>query len=188
MNTYHFTLPMKEEDLLQLRAGDKVYLTGHMYTARDAAHKRICAALDAGAPVPFDLKGESIYYVGPAPARPGKVIGPCGPTTSYRMDAYTVQLLQEGLKVTIGKGKRAQEVKDGLRQYKGVYLAAIGGAAALLASRVTACELIAYEDLGTEAIRRLEVEEFPVTVIYDCYGGDLYSRIEKSQSDVSDPE
>jgi fumarate hydratase subunit beta len=169
-----FTLPLTDEILKDLRAGDSLLLTGVIYTARDAAHKRMLEALDHGKPLPLDIKGATIYYMGPTPARPGKVIGSAGPTTSGRMDAYAPRLIAEGLKVMIGKGSRSKAVKDAMMKYKAVYVGAIGGAGALLSGSIKKAEVIAYEDLETEALRRLEVEDFPVTVINDIYGGDLY--------------
>ncbi len=169
------TVPFTEEQALSLRAGDSVLISGVIYTARDAAHKRLAALLDAGEPLPCDLKDQIIYYVGPTPAKPGGVIGSAGPTTSYRMDAYAPRLMDEaGLRGMIGKGLRGQAVIDAIHRNKGVYLAAIGGAGALLASTVTACEVIAYPDLDSEAIRRLEVVDFPAVVVLDCHGGNLY--------------
>ena len=141
---------------------------------RDAAHKRLVEALDQGKPLPFDIKGQTIYYMGPAPAKPGQPIGSAGPTTSGRMDPYSPRLMAEGLKAMIGKGMRAQAVKDAMKQYGAVYLAAIGGAGALISKSIKKSEVIAYEDLGAEAIRRLDVENLPATVINDIYGGDLY--------------
>ncbi len=166
-------LPLTDESVEKLHAGDHVTLTGVIYTARDAAHKRLIEALDKGEPLPIDIKGAVIYYVGPTPERPGKVIGAAGPTTSMRLNPYTPRLMAEGLKASIGKGGRSQEVKDALKKYKGVYLLSVGGAGALLSKRVKKMEVVAYEDLGTEAIRRLEVENFPVIVANDMHGGDL---------------
>ncbi len=167
-------LPLIDETLKDLRAGDNILLTGVMYVGRDAAHKRLVEALDQGKPLPFDITGQTIYFMGPSPAKPGKPIGAAGPTTSGRMDAYSPRLIAEGLKGMIGKGMRSQAVKDAMKKYKAVYLAAIGGAGALIAKSIKKSEVIAYEELGAEAIRRLEVEDFPVTVINDIYGGDLY--------------
>jgi len=167
-------LPLTGETLKDLKAGDNILLTGVMYVGRDAAHKRLVEALDQGKPLPFDIKGQTIYFMGPSPAKPGKPIGAAGPTTSGRMDAYSPRLIAEGLKGMIGKGMRSQAVKDAMKKYKAVYLAAIGGAGALIAKSIKKSEVIAYEELGAEAIRRLEVEDFPVTVINDIYGGDLY--------------
>jgi len=168
------TLPLTDETLKDLKAGDNILLTGVMYVGRDAAHKRLVEALDQGKPLPFDIKGQTIYFMGPSPAKPGKPIGSAGPTTSGRMDAYSPRLIAEGLKGMIGKGMRSQAVKDAMKKYKAVYLAAIGGAGALIAKSIKKSEVIAYEELGAEAIRRLDVEEFPVTVVNDIYGGDLY--------------
>ncbi|MCL5035846.1 MAG: Fe-S-containing hydro-lyase [Chloroflexi bacterium] len=171
---YHLTTPLKDEDVEKLRIGDQVYITGDIYTARDSAHKRLIEALDGGRPLPADFKGQVIYYAGPSPAKPGKPIGSVGPTTSYRMDAYAPRLYDLGLKATIGKGNRNPEVIESLKKNKAVYLAAIGGAAALLARSVKASETVAYEELGPEAIRRLTVENFPAIVVNDTLGGDLY--------------
>jgi fumarate hydratase subunit beta len=168
------TLPLNDEILKDLRVGDNLLLTGVVYTARDAAHKRMLEALDQGKPLPFDVKGATIYYMGPTPARPGMIIGSAGPTTSGRMDAYAPRLIAEGLKAMIGKGSRSEAVKDAMMKCKAVYLGAIGGAGALLSGSIRKAEVIAYEELGTEALRRLEVEDFPVTVVNDIYGGDLY--------------
>ena len=167
-------LPLKEEDVVRLKAGDRVLLTGVLYTARDAAHKRMVEALEKGEKLPIDLKGQVLFYVGPSPAPPGKVIGSAGPTTAYRMDRYTPRLLQAGLRGTIAKGSRSEKVKEALKQHKAVYLAATGGAGALLSKRILKAEVVAYADLGTEAIRRLEVKDLPAIVINDTHGGDLY--------------
>ena len=168
------TLPLSDETLANFKAGDSLLLTGDMYVARDAAHKRIIEALDHGKSLPFNIKGQTIYYMGPSPAKPGQQIGSAGPTTSGRMDIYSPRLIAEGLKGMIGKGTRSQAVKDAIKQHKAVYLAAIGGAGALIAKSIKKSEVIAYEELGAEAIRRLEVEDFPVTVVNDIYGNDLY--------------
>ena len=168
------TLPLTEATLAELKAGDNVLLTGTIYVARDAAHKRMIEALDQGKPLPFDIKGQTIYFMGPSPARPGQPIGSAGPTTSGRMDAYSPRLIAEGLKGMIGKGMRSQAVKDAMKKHKAVYLSAIGGAGALISKTIKKAEVIAYEELGAEAVRRLEVEDFPATVINDTYGGDLY--------------
>ena len=168
------TLPLTEEVIARLRAGDRVLFTGVLYTARDAAHKRLVEALDRGDKLPLDLKGQLIYYVGPSPARPGQVIGSAGPTTSYRMDRYTPRLLETGLRGIMGKGFRSQAVKDALKKHRAVYFAATGGAGALLSKKITRAEVVAYPDLGTEAIHRLEVRDFPAIVINDIQGGDLY--------------
>jgi fumarate hydratase subunit beta len=168
------TLPLTEEVLKDLKTGDNLLLTGVIYTARDVAHKRMVEALEQGKPLPFDIKGATIYYMGPTPARPGRIIGSAGPTTSGRMDAYAPRLIAEGLKGMIGKGSRSGDVKDAVVRYKAVYLGAIGGAGALISRSIKKADIIAYEELGAEALRRLEVEDFHVTVINDIYGGDLY--------------
>ena len=168
------SLPLKEQDIVRLKSGDRVLLTGVLYTARDAAHKRLVEALERGEKLPIDLKGQVLYYVGPSPAPPGKVIGSAGPTSAYRMDRYTPRLLQEGLKGMIGKGPRSEKIKEALKQHKAVYLAATGGAGALLSRKILRAEVVAYADLGTEAIRRLEVKDLPAIVINDTHGGDLY--------------
>ena len=168
------TLPLTDETLEGLRAGDNVLLTGVMYVARDTAHKRIVEALDKGQPLPFDIRGQTIYYMGPSPARPGHVIGAAGPTTSGRMDGYSPRLISEGLKGMIGKGMRSQAVKDAMIKHKAAYFAAIGGAGALISKSIKKAETIAYEDLGAEAVLRIEVEDFPATVVNDVHGGDLY--------------
>ncbi|MCM1325807.1 MAG: Fe-S-containing hydro-lyase [Bacteroidales bacterium] len=175
----YISVPLNEEDARALRAGDYVYLTGTLYTARDAAHKRMYEALlkeeDAkDAALPLELKDNVIYYMGPSPAREGCVIGSAGPTTASRMDKYAPLLLDLGLKGMIGKGKRNQEVKDAIVRNGAVYFAAVGGAGALLSKSITASEVIAYDDLGTEAIRKLTVEKFPVIVVVDSEGNDLY--------------
>lgn len=171
---YHITTPLKDEDIKKLKAGDSVKITGVIYTARDAAHARLVKLLEEGKELPVDLKGQVIFYVGPTPAKPGRPIGSAGPTTSYRMDAYAPALLRVGLKGMIGKGARSQEVKDAIKSEKAVYFAAVGGTAALIAKSIKKAELITYEDLGAEALRRLEVVDFPAIVINDIYGGDLY--------------
>ena len=173
------TTPLKVEDLEKLKAGDTVKISGTIYTARDAAHARLVKLLEGGKELPFDVEGRIIYYVGPTPAKPGQVIGSAGPTTSYRMDPYAPALIAKGLKGMIGKGARDKGVKDAMAEHKAVYFAAVGGAAALIAKSIKKCELIAYEDLGAEAIRKLEVEDFPVIVINDLYGGDLYKEGQK---------
>ena len=168
------TLPLTDEILKDLKAGDNLLLTGVIYVARDAAHKRMIEALEQGKPLPFDIKGATVYYMGPTPARPGRVIGSAGPTTSGRMDAYAPRLIAEGLKGMIGKGSRSQAVKDAMVKHKAVYLGGIGGAGAIMSKSIKKAEVVAYEELGAEALRCLEVEEFSVTVINDIYGGDLY--------------
>jgi len=172
--------PLTDADVESLKAGDRVRITGVMYTARDAAHGRLWPLIEKGERLPIDVKGQIIYYTGPSPARPGSVIGSVGPTTASRMDKFTPALLALGLKGTIGKGYRGQAVKDALRQHKGVYFGAIGGAGAVLSEFVKKSEVVAYEDLGTEAIRRLEVEGFPAIVLYDSHGGDLYQDGQKT--------
>ncbi len=167
-------LPLTDKILSELKTGDQVLLTGVLYVARDAAHKRMIEALDQGQPLPFDIKGQTIYYMGPSPAKPGQVIGSAGPTTSGRMDTYSPRLIAEGLKGMIGKGMRSPAVKEAIKKNKAVYLAAIGGAAALISKSIKKSEVIAYEDLGAEAIRRLEVADFAAIVINDTHGGDLY--------------
>jgi fumarate hydratase subunit beta len=174
LKDHHLKLPLTRAMAASLAAGDTVYLSGVIYTARDAAHKRIMELLDAEKPLPFPVEDACIYYAGPAPAAPGQVIGSVGPTTSYRMDAYTPPLLRLGLRGMIGKGKRSPEVVQAMEQAGAVYFGAIGGAGALLASRIKTCEVIAFEDLGPEAIRRLTVEDFPVVVIIDSMGRNLY--------------
>ena len=170
----HINIPLSEEDALSLNAGDYVYLTGVMYTARDAAHKRMDETLTAGGQLPIDVKGNVIYYMGPSPAREGRPIGSAGPTTASRMDKYTPRLLDMGLRGMVGKGKRTQEVMDAIVRNKAVYFAAVGGAGALLSGSIEASEMIAYEDLGTEAIRKLTVKNFPVIVVADTKGNNLY--------------
>ena len=167
-------LPLTDKVIAELKTGENVFLNGVIYAARDAAHKRIVEALENGKPLPFELKGQTIYYMGPTPARPGQVIGSAGPTSSYRMDIYAPRLMEEGLKGMIGKGQRTQAVLDAMKKYKAVYFAAIGGTGALIARSIKKADIVAYEELGTEAVQRLEVEDFPVTVINDIYGGDLY--------------
>ncbi len=174
MAEYHMTTPLSDEDVSKLEAGDIVYLNGTIYTARDAAHKRLVDLIEKGEQLPFDLKGSVIYFVGPTPPKPGEPIGSAGPTTSYRMDSYSPILIEHGQKGMIGKGKRNQAVKDACKKYKAVYFGATGGAGALIAKAIKSAEVIAYPELGPEAIRKLEVEEFPVTVINDTHGNDLY--------------
>ena len=171
---HRLTTPVTREALAPLRAGDTVLLSGVVYTARDAAHQRMMELLDGGKPLPFPIEGAAIYYVGPTPERPGQVIGSAGPTTSGRMDAYSPRLLDLGLKVMIGKGKRNQAVKEAVTRNGAAYLAALGGAGALMAASVKELEVVCWEDLGCEAVRRLVVEDFPLTVILDAHGGDLY--------------
>jgi len=169
----YINLPLSEEAVAQLRAGDWAYLSGPVIAARDAAHKRMVEALARGEKLPVDLRGQVIYYVGPTPAPPGKVIGSAGPTTAARMDPFTVPLLEVGLKGAIGKGGRSPKVREAFQRFRAVYFLAVGGAGAILAQHIVRCEVLAYEDLGTEAIRLLELDAFPVLVCYDIYGGDL---------------
>lgn len=168
------TAPFTQSIVENLTAGDTVLITGTIYTARDAAHKRLCEAIAEGRPLPFDLRDAVIYYVGPTPPQPGQVIGAAGPTTSGRMDAYAPTLMEHGLRGMIGKGERTQAVVDSMKKHTAVYLAATGGAGALLSHCILESETIAYEDLGTEAIRRLTVKDFPATVVIDCQGNNLY--------------
>jgi fumarate hydratase subunit beta len=168
------TTPLTNATVEKLRMGQRVLLSGVIYTGRDAAHKKMAETLAVGGVLPFDLAGQAIYYVGPTPARPGLVIGSAGPTTSGRMDMYAPRLYARGLKATIGKGRRSPEVIAALQQYKGVYLAAVGGAGALIAKKIKEAKVIAYPELGAEAIFALRVVDFPLTVINDVYGGDLY--------------
>ena len=181
---YKITSPLKEEDIVKLNAGDTVKITGVIYTARDAAHARLVKLLEEGKELPIDVRGQIIYYVGPTPAKPGKPIGSAGPTTSYRMDAYAPRLIKEGLKGMVGKGARSKEVKDAIVSEKAVYFAAVGGAAALIAKSIKKAEIITYEDLGAEALRRLEVVDFPAIVINDIYGGDLYQEGQKQWNEL----
>ena len=168
--------PLTDQDVIQLSIGDTVLVSGVIYTARDAAHKRLVDMLAAGQPLPMDLQGQIMYYVGPSPARPGRVIGAAGPTTSYRMDSYAPTLIRLGLKAMIGKGKRSAEVIAAMQEYKAVYLGATGGAGALISQRIKAATVSAFPELGPEAVHRLEVEDFPVIVINDCQGHDLYEQ------------
>jgi len=168
------TSPLDSQVIEKLRAGDQVFISGVIYTARDAAHKRLIEALDRGEEPPFDFRGQTLYYMGPSPAKPGQVIGAAGPTTSGRMDVYSPRLIAAGLKGMIGKGGRSKEVKEAIKEHKAIYFAAIGGAGALIARSIKRAEVIAYEDLGAEAIMRLEVESFPAIVVNDAHGGDLY--------------
>ena len=171
---YKLTTPVAKEDLAPLRAGDTVLLSGTVYTARDAAHKRMMELLDAGEALPFPVEGSAVYYVGPTPERPGQIIGSAGPTTSGRMDAYSPRLLDLGQAIMIGKWARNQAVKEAVVRSGAVYLAALGGAGALMAASVEELEVICWEDLGCEAVRRLTVRDLPLTVILDAHGGDLY--------------
>ena len=170
----HIQVPLLEQDIEELKAGDYVYLTGTIYTARDAAHKRMYDSMKKGESLPIDLKGNVLYYLGPSPAREGQVIGSAGPTTSSRMDKYTPDMLDAGLKGMVGKGKRSPEVIDAMKRNHAVYFAAVGGAGALLSQCIKKAEVVAYEDLGTEAIRRLYIENLPVIVVIDQDGNNLY--------------
>lgn len=174
MTQHKITCPVTREQLEPLRAGDTVLLSGTVYTARDAAHKRLCELAARGQPLPFDVENAVIYFVGPTPAKPGQAIGSAGPTTSYRMDAYSPTLIALGLTGMIGKGKRGPEVVQAMKEHGAVYFGAIGGAGALLSRCVLKSEVVAYEDLGAEAVRRLEVRDLPVTVIIDSEGSNLY--------------
>lgn len=176
--------PLSAQDCASLKAGDMVYITGTLYTARDAAHKRMQETLEAGGSLPIELTDNVIYYMGPSPAREGRVIGSAGPTTASRMDKYAPQLLDLGLRGMIGKGKRSQAVKDAIIRNHAVYLAAIGGAGALLSKAIVRSEVIAYDDLGTEAIRRLEVKDFPAIVVIDSDGTDLYERAAAAYKEI----
>lgn len=177
------TTPLTAEKVRDLKAGDTVLITGTVYTARDAAHKRLVELIDKGEKLPIDVKDAIIYYVGPTPAKPGEVIGSAGPTTSYRMDPYSPKLLDLGLRGMIGKGLRGEEVIESIKKNTGIYFGAIGGAAALIGKSVHKAELVAYEDLGAEAIRRLEVKDFPVVVVIDCEGNNLYEIGQKQYLD-----
>ncbi|HID66454.1 MAG TPA: Fe-S-containing hydro-lyase [Aquificaceae bacterium] len=178
------TTPLTDEVIEQLRVGDKVLITGYIYTARDAAHKRMVETILKGESLPIDLQGQIIYYVGPTPPKPGQIIGSAGPTTAIRMDKYVEHLLKLGLKGMIGKGYRSPQVRELLKKYKAVYFAAVGGVATLLQKHIKSSELIAYEDLGTEAIRRLYVEDFPVVVANDIYGGDIFEEGRKKYTKI----
>jgi fumarate hydratase subunit beta len=179
MAEHTLNTPLSAEDVKNLKAGDTVKLTGTIYTARDAAHKRLVDLLDEGKELPIPLEGQIIYYVGPSPTPPGKPIGSAGPTTSYRMDPYAPALLDQGLKGMIGKGGRSPEVVDAMKRNTAVYFAATGGAAALISRSITSAEIVAYEDLGAEAIRKLTVEDFPLIVAQDCEGGNVYEEGQK---------
>ena len=183
MGVIHLRTPLTEETVLDLRAGDRVLLSGKLLTARDAAHRRMVEALERGEALPVTLRDQVIYYVGPTPAKPGQVIGSAGPTTSGRMDRYTPRLLELGLRGMIGKGRRSDEVKAALQTYRAVYFAAVGGAAALLAKCIRSVRLLAYEDLGTEAMRELEVENIPLVVVNDAHGNDWYEQSQRAFRD-----
>ncbi len=182
---YRITAPLDKSVVGRLRAGDYVWISGTIYTARDAAHKRMQEALDAGQELPVDWKDNIIYYMGPSPAREGRVIGSAGPTTSSRMDPYAPRLLDMRLRGMIGKGKRSKEVTKAIVRSGAVYFAAVGGAGALLSRQIKKAEVVAYDDLGTEAIRRLEVEDFPVIVVIDPEGNDLYERVRTEKTGIS---
>jgi fumarate hydratase subunit beta len=172
--TLNITSPIDAGVIEEPKSGDQVLITGVLYVGRDTAHKRLVEALDRGDELPFDIQGQTIYYMGPSPTKPGHVIGSAGPTTSGRMDAYTPRLLSVGLKAMIGKGARTEAVKEAIKQYKAVYLAAVGGAGALMSKCIVKSDIVAYEELGPEAILRLEVKDFPAVVVNDVHGGDLY--------------
>jgi fumarate hydratase subunit beta len=174
MANYTLTTPLTSEDTKKLQAGDTVLLNGTIFTARDAAHKRLVELIEKGEELPFDLEGSIIYFVGPTPPKPGAPIGSAGPTTSYRMDSFSPTMLKNGSKGMIGKGKRDQAVKDACVDYDGIYFGATGGAGALLGKKITSAEVIAYPELGPEAVRKITVKDFPVTVINDTHGNDLY--------------
>lgn len=176
MAELHLTAPLSKADAAKLRAGDLVFLSGVIYTARDSAHKRLIELLDAGKPLPFDPEGAVIYYVGPTPAPAGRPIGSAGPTTSYRMDSYTPRLYSLGVRATVGKGKRSEAVKAAMQEYGGVYLGAVGGAGALQSQCIVASEVVGFEDLGTEAVRKLVVKDFPLAVINDTLGQEAYAK------------
>ena len=170
----HIKAPLNDDEVKMLKAGDYVYISGTIYTARDAAHKRMYEALQNGETLPFDIEGNVIYYMGPSPAREGRPIGSAGPTTASRMDKYTPALLELGMRGMIGKGRRTEAVRESMMKNQAVYFAAVGGAGALLSKSILQAEVIAYEDLGTEAIRKLEIKDFPVIVVMDCEGNNLY--------------
>ena len=174
MSEIRVTTPLHEDLISKWKSGDKILINGIIYTGRDAAHKRLVELIDKGETLPFDVKGQIIYFVGPTPARPGRAVGSAGPTTSYRMDAYSPRLIEKGLKGMIGKGARSKEVIDAMVKYKCVYMTAVGGAGALISKCIKSSEIIAYEDLGPEAIRKMEVKDLPVIVVNDTVGNDLY--------------
>ena len=181
----HITIPIDRDTAKSLKTGDTVYITGEMYVARDAAHKRLYELICEGSPLPIDLENETVYYMGPSPAREGRVIGSAGPTTSSRMDKYTPALLDRGISVMIGKGRRSEEVKRAAKEHGAVYLVAVGGAGALLSERITGSRVICYGDLGAEAVRRIKVKDFPCIVALDAEGDDIYEKREKV--DKNDP-
>lgn len=168
------TTPLSDKIVENLKTGDQILLSGYVYSARDAAHKRLVELIERGMELPFDLLGQVVYYVGPTPARPGRPIGSAGPTTSSRMDKYSPTLIARGLKGMIGKGSRSKEVREAMKKFKAVYFVAVGGAGALLSLRIKESEVVAYDELGPEAIRRLKLDDFPLIVVNDCYGNDLY--------------
>lgn len=170
------SMPIKEDEIKKLNCGDIISLSGTIYTARDAAHKRLIDCINKNIELPFNIKNQGIYYVGPTPSKPGEVIGSAGPTTSYRMDDLTIPLLEKGLKVMIGKGKRSKEVIEGIKKYNAIYLIAIGGAGAYISNSIKSCEVIAYDDLDAEAIRRLEVENLQLIVAIDSKGNNIYEK------------
>jgi fumarate hydratase subunit beta len=180
-------LPLNDKIIKELRSGDSVLLTGVMYVARDTAHKRMIEALDCGDSLPFKIDGQTIYYMGPTPAKPGQVIGSAGPTTSGRMDRYSPRLIAAGLKGMIGKGMRSAEVREAMKKYGAIYMAAIGGTGALISKTIKKADVIAYKELGAEALLRIEVEDFPATVINDIYGGDLYEEGRKKYQQIDLP-
>ena len=179
-------LPITRESVRNIKSGESLLLSGVIYTARDAAHKRLVELVEKGEELPFDIKNSTIYYVGPTPAKPGQAIGPAGPTTSYRMDAYSPTLIREGETGMIGKGKRSPEVIAAMKEYGAVYFAAIGGAGALLSNCIKSAEIVAYEDLGAEAVRRLVVEDLPVVCVIDCEGNNLYENGRKAYLDATE--
>ena len=183
----YISLPLTEEEISSLRSGDYVYLSGIIYTARDAAHKRMFEAMKKGEDLPIDLRGNMIYYLGPSPAREGQIIGSAGPTTSSRMDKYTPDMLDCGLKGMVGKGKRSPEVIEAIKRNRAVYFAAVGGAGALLSKCITEAEIVAYDDLGTEAIRRLRIENLPVIVVIDSLGNNLYDTAAEKWREIKTP-
>lgn len=183
MAVYHLTTPLSQDTIDQLQVGDQVFLTGTIYMARDAAHKRMVELLEQNKPLPVDLTNQILFYAGPCPPKPGQIIGPVAPTTAYRMDPYAPAMFEYGVKGTIGKGPRRDMVKESCKQYGAISYAAIGGLSAILSKCIKEVEIVAYEDLGPEAIRRLEVEEFPLMVVYDAHGQDLYeAEIQKYQN------
>jgi fumarate hydratase subunit beta len=179
MAEHRITTPVTDDIIAKMKAGDRIYITGYLLCGRDSAHKKLVDLIKEGKKLPIDIKGQLIYYVGPTPARPGKAIGSAGPTTSYRMDSYAPILHSLGLKGSIGKGSRSKEVKEAMMKYKAVYLASVGGAGALISKSIESSDIVAYPELGPEAIRRVKVKDFPCIVINDIYGGDLYEEGKK---------